>query len=198
MQKIADITEDEVIALFLKTEINSDRFKKYILDILVRDGRNREIMDSPDTSNKEDNKYRAAVLGETRGYGQNKWLFNGFPSDVKWLRAQLTKEELKKAKLIKYDSKSTNSRKPEEVAEKIRQDEEVPGQNRELILKAVQAMNDGVQFPEMILVTKNNTSELVVLEGHLRMIAYQLSKKFPDSIEVILGLSPELDNWAFY
>ena len=100
MKKIKDISEDEMISVFLRTEINSNRWSKFILSLLKKDGKNRNIIDNPDLSNQEENMYRKDLLGNYRGYGGNSDLFTGFPDDVNWIRAKINKEELKKVKAM--------------------------------------------------------------------------------------------------
>ena len=65
-----------MVAVFLKTEIRSDRYDKEIFALLGRDGVSRKIVDEPDTSNPEENDYRIQLLGDFRGYKQNDMLSN--------------------------------------------------------------------------------------------------------------------------
>jgi hypothetical protein len=55
MRIVEPVTEDEVVALFLKTEVESVRFRDAILKLLFRDGRDRAIVDDPDTSDAGQN-----------------------------------------------------------------------------------------------------------------------------------------------
>ena len=75
MQHLYAIGEDEMVAVFLQTEVASMRFAPIILAILRRDGRQRRIIDQPDLSNAADNAYRRHVLGEYRGYGRDADVF---------------------------------------------------------------------------------------------------------------------------
>jgi hypothetical protein len=84
MKIIKEITADEMVAIFLKAEINSDRWSHHPLMILKKLGVNREIIDKPDLSNVKHNQTRADILKAYRGYGKNENLFQNFPSDVVW------------------------------------------------------------------------------------------------------------------
>ncbi len=191
MQILNEITEDEVVAHFLKTEITSDRFKKYLLDILVRDNKDIKIINEPNLDDTEENQYRSNMLGEVRGWRQNKFLFTGFPSNIKWLRVILNKNDIKRLKYLNLDEwvfLSGGTRLVKDAIENIKPGEELHDQ----IISASKAMDKGVKFPEMILVSKDENSDLVVLEGHLRSTAYMLSKNLPDQLGAILGISSDL------
>ena len=83
MRIVEPVAEDEVVALFLKTEIESVRFRGAILKLLLRDGMDRAIVDDPDTSDAGKNAYRRGLLGEFRGWGRNQGMFDGFPDDIR-------------------------------------------------------------------------------------------------------------------
>ena len=103
MQLLHAIGEDEMVAVFLQTEVASTRFAPTILAILRRDGRERRIIDQPDLSNAADNAYRRHVLGQYRGYGRDADVFTDFPADVRWYRASATKEDLARVRYINDD-----------------------------------------------------------------------------------------------
>jgi hypothetical protein len=67
MQHLQAIGEDEMVAVFLQTEVASTRFAPTILTILRQDGRERRIIDQPHLSSAADNAYRRHVLGEIPG-----------------------------------------------------------------------------------------------------------------------------------
>src|SRR4029434_6692709 len=100
MRLLEAITEDEMVAVFLKTEINSVRFSTDILALLRRDEMSRRIIDTPDTRNQEENAYRTRLLCECRGYKQGRDLFLSFPDDVSWYRAILGREELARVRYV--------------------------------------------------------------------------------------------------
>jgi len=51
----------------------------------------------------------------------------------------------------------------------------------------------------MILVGINKESDLIVIEGHLRLTVYMLRSNFiPNQLEAIIGYSENLGNWYFY
>ena len=72
MKIIKRISEDEMIAEFLKAEINSPRFGKKIIDSLKKDKKTKKILIKPDLKNPNENIYRNNLLGKVRGFGKNK------------------------------------------------------------------------------------------------------------------------------
>ena len=103
MKIIGDTTEDDMVAAFLKAEANSLRWGESIKKLLDEHKINKNIIDSPDITNQEENSLRAIILGEFRGYKQNKDLFENFPQEVNWKRAILSGDDFQKIKYIDYD-----------------------------------------------------------------------------------------------
>jgi hypothetical protein len=130
MQHLRAIGEDEMVAVFLQTEVASTRFAPTILAILRRDGRERRIIDHPDLSNAADNAYRRHVLGEYRGYGRDADVFKDFPADVRWYRASATKVDVARVRYINDDywtAPSGGSRLATDAVARIRQGIDVFG-----------------------------------------------------------------------
>jgi hypothetical protein len=61
------ITEHEMVAHFLRTEIHSVRFEETLLALLRRDGTDRRVIDKPDLGNEDENACRTRLLGEWIG-----------------------------------------------------------------------------------------------------------------------------------
>jgi hypothetical protein len=72
VRNIRSATEDEVVAEFLRAEIDSDRWATRILELLRSDGRARPIVDHPDLEDPEANHYRRGLLGRFRGWGRGR------------------------------------------------------------------------------------------------------------------------------
>jgi hypothetical protein len=58
MRHIEPIGEDEMVAVFLRTEIASTRFARDIRAILARDGQPASIVEQPDLADPRENAYR--------------------------------------------------------------------------------------------------------------------------------------------
>jgi len=202
MRTIRPIGEAEMVALFLATEYPSPRTHQQILLALQREGLPASIIEQPNLRDGQENAQRRSVLGAYRGYGQNTDYFEGFPPDVQWERAMLSKQELEQIKYIEYDywvELSKRSRLPRDGARTILAGDEVFGVSNQGFLQIAAALRAGARFPTLILVGKNRESPLVVLEGHVRLTAMFLAPEcLPASLEVMVGFSEQIENWGCY
>ena len=108
MRKIRDISEDEMIAVFLQAELNSVRFRQDIEAYLQQERIDPHILHAPDWRNAQENALRRAILGIHRGYGRNEGYFIGFPTDVRWERVTLTREELEQVRYVNGNRQITH------------------------------------------------------------------------------------------
>jgi hypothetical protein len=188
-----------MVALFLRGEITSERFGSQIEALLRRDGKLRAIVDVPDTADPDANAYRRRLLGECRGYGQDRNVFEGWPASVAWFRAELSPAEVGRLRYVEYcywNELSGGSRLPGDAAESIRAGREVYEQSNERFLRAAGALRAGVRFPELIVAGGSALGSLTVLEGNLRLTAYLLAPEcLPEALEVVAGFAPELAGW---
>ena len=200
MRLLHPITEDEMIALFLKTEINSVRFEAEILRLLQRDGVDRSVVDVAEISDPVANTYRRTLFGDFRGYGRQAGMFIGFPDHVEWHRALLNRDELIQARYIDYsywNVLSGGTRLPTEAAKRIRDGIVVYGQTTEAYMKLAEEMCKGARFPELILTAASPGARLVVMEGHVRLTAYTLMPEcLPEEIQALIGFSPDFPQWG--
>jgi hypothetical protein len=201
MRTIRPITEHEMVAVFLKGELDSPRFRPRLDEVLARLGLDHEVIASPDVEHPEQNDARSLVLGEMHGYQQERSLFRLFPNDVLWERALFDAGDLRQVYYIDYsywNELSSGSRRPEDGARAIEQGVVVYGQRHELFWELVVAMKSGARLSTPIVVT-HDRQKLVVLEGHLRLTAYMHAPEFiPDQVEVILGTSRKMTEWPLY
>jgi len=198
MRIIEKITEAEMVAVFLRTEINSSRFSLDILPILERNRVDRKIIDNPNVNDEVENNYRAALLGEFRGYKRSEELFESFPNDVRWHRVLLDRDDLLKVRYMNYSywiDLSGGSRLVMDAVERV-----VAGKiektTSDWIREAADAVKRGVIFQELILVSENKTSDLIMLEGHLRITAYLMNLDYlPRELSAIVGYSEKIIEW---
>jgi hypothetical protein len=199
MRLLETLDEPIMVATFLQAEIDSPRFRRDLLRLIERDRRDRDLIDRPDTADEEENRYRARLLGEFRGYGQNRDLFSRFPENVSWFRYALAREELAQVRYIDYsywNELSGGSRLPSDAAKNIRAGIEIYGVSNTGFLGMAEALRKGARFPELILVGTHPGTDLVALEGHARLTAYALAPEcIPVEVSVLIGFSPDLEPW---
>ena len=202
MKTIKRISEDEMVAEFLKGETNSPRFGKKIMDFLKKDKKEKKILFSHNLKNKNENLYREKLLGKFRGFKKNKLLFENFPKDMKWERAIISKNKLKRVKYINYsywNKLSNKTRLPAEAVKNIKKGLKIYDVSNDGFFEILSEIKKGKKFPPIILVTKNKKSRIVILEGHARITAYFLEQKYlPDKMEIIIGYSNKIGKWDLY
>ena len=198
MKLLHRVREDEVIAAFLRAELTSFRFAAAIMRELACAERNVAVVARPDLDDPLTNAYRRELLARVRGWGRNEGLFRGFPDEVRWYRARLDPDELRRIEYIRFDywiEFSGGSRLASDAAARLR-----ASPNRKAIA-AYAAIADrvtaGERLPEMIVVGPPDLNRLVILEGHLRLTAYHLLDPIP-TVDVFLGMSERIVEWALF
>jgi hypothetical protein len=202
MKVITDISENEVVAEFLRAEINSKRWRDKIKEILNNYNSDRNIIDSPNLNDNRENEIRKNVLGEFRGFGRNTSIFTNFPNNIKWVKSLLNKEDLEKAKYIDYSywlELSKGTRLVKDGAAGVKEGLTPFDVANDNYFGVHEAIKEGKKLPYMIFVAKNENDALVVLEGHTRLTAYFLDPLLiPSELEAIVGFSEELPSWVLY
>ncbi len=198
MKIIRNISEEEVVATFLKTELVSPRFKHRYSNLSRK---HIAMINNPNLKSKLENKYRSQLLSKTRGYPDRR-IFTNFPKNVSWKRAYLSKKELQEVQYIDYDywnELSGGSRLPKDAAKNIRAGKTVFGHSNQNFKNMAKAVEKGIGFPELILVSTDKGGKMVALEGHARLTAFMLAlKHIPNKIEVIIGFSKKMKKWDLY
>lgn len=200
MKLIHQVQEDEVIAEFLLAEINSVRFKDGILHALG--DRDLNVILEPNLNDPGDNQIRREILSQTRGFGLNTDLFENFPVKVIWYKAIFQKKDLNEVMYINYsywNELSSDTRLPMQAASNIRNHKEVFGVSNKGFLAINSAFKQGKVFPKLIVVAMNESSRVVVLEGHARLTAYFIDTDYiPEELEVLIGFSEAFRAWDLY
>ena len=198
MRVLGPSSEAEMIACFLGAELTSTRFGPEIRAALAARSLPESLLTHPDLADAEANAARRALLAETRGYGENRELFDStFPIKVTWTRAVLTPAELAAVRYMDYSywiELSGGTRLPADAAKLIKAGHRAYGIPNDGAIAAGQAAKAAVRFPPLILVGETHDN-LVCLEGHLRLTAYALAG-FPAPVECLLGSAPDMTLWA--
>ena len=198
MIELAPSNENEMVLAFLKAEIDSPRFGEAYQNLIDQSGLDKsELIDNASLSDPHQNAARRALLGDARGYGNNVYLFAGFPQNVAWRRVTITPGDYDALLYTNYPiwtKLSGGSRKVVDGAKNtgsIAADEEaISG-----IQAVAEAVKNGQRYPELIAVEA--ADGIVLVEGHIRATAYVLAA-LDLEFEVILGTSLWMHNWVFY
>src|SRR5437763_10152173 len=178
-----------MVATFLRAELDSPRFREALLAFVD----DVALITRPDLDDAEENAARARALDGYRGWFRRVWLFHGFPHDVEWSRVALTRDEVLSILYIDWDwwvEVSAGTRRPLDAARRIR-DGLVPGVTAE--------EHERVAGGTLIVVTNPQRAKFVLVEGHARLTAFALApQRVPDELEVLLGVSPAIEEWSLF
>jgi hypothetical protein len=156
---------------------------------------------SPNLDDPEENAYRDRLLDRHRAWLRREGLFRGFPHDVAWSRAAISRERVLSVLYIDWDwwlRISGGTRLPLEAARRIRSGE-IPGSTADWHKPIAARLGSAEPTPELIVVSLPDQTKLVVLEGHVRLTAYALFPEFlPAWLDVYLGVSEDMGLWALY
>lgn len=215
---LGDVSEDEVVLAFLRSEINSSRFKDLYLEKLQRDNRDLGVITDADLGSREQNSYRLALLGEIRGYKEDqsgfdslpqgeRWeklslTFDGFPEDVSWKRALLGKADILGVRSINdayWLGLTGGTRRFADAARNIREGKTAFGIPNDTFWQIAEAIRRGERFPGFIMASAGPDSALVAIEGNARLTAYMLvPESLPERLEVLVGFSGRMGEWRNY
>jgi hypothetical protein len=202
MRKIRDASEAEMIAIFLQTELFSERFGEKLELHMQEEKIDRRIIERPDWYDASENALRKGLLGVHRGYEQNRDTFSGFPADVRWELARVSREELERVRYINWEywlDLTDGTRMAIDGARNALAGKVVYDVSSDGLVALAMALRQGAQFPPLILVAKDAESYLVVLEGHARLTAYLIAPEcIPTELEVIIGYSARMTDWSDY
>ena len=200
MQIERNATEDDMVALFLRCELTSDRWADAIRKAAVELSLRVDIISTPDTSNDDANRQRAGLLGQFRGYRQDRDLFTDCPGDVTWHWAIIEDTDLQRLKYVDYDywnELTGGTRRPLDAACTVLEGEEVFGVSNQRFLRGAECVLAGKVFEPIILVATDPTHDLVILEGHCRATAYALARNAGvRGIPAMLGISAGFASWV--
>lgn len=197
MRVLRESSEDEMVACFLRGELASPRFGSAVRTALLLQNRPEMLLTDPDLADEQANRTRRAVLATTRGFGEDRELFENFPSRVRWVWARLIPAEQARIRYMDYSywiELSHGSRLPIDAARRIVAGQRAYDVSNQWMLEAADAVTRGQRLPPLILVGQRH-DELVCLEGHLRLTAYALAG-FPNDVECLVGIAPDMHHWT--
>ncbi|HET9079421.1 MAG TPA: hypothetical protein VFO01_02740 [Trebonia sp.] len=84
MRWLRSSSEAEMVAVFLRTELPSDRWKDDLRALLERAGLPERVITAPNLGDDAENQARRRLLTEHRGHCTRTEIFDGFPDDVRW------------------------------------------------------------------------------------------------------------------
>jgi hypothetical protein len=210
MRELDPATEDDMIAAFVRAELDSP-VNPNVRIVLGRDRIDEAMVRCPDFRNTEQNRIRRQILAEVRGY-PDRFLFTGFPANtVGWMTAELSLDDLRSLLYLgqkTWTDLSGPSRKGSDAATRLASPAlmisgtEGARNNARLILELAATLRKGkapTELDPLIIVAKGKDSDHVVLEGCKRLTAMLLTPDLlPSELRAIVGYSPQMDSWYWY
>lgn len=102
MEILRESSEDEMILEFLKAESTSERFSEKLTESMERFGNAVKLINGADLSDETENRQRKKLLGDFRGYGENRELFERFPQVTEWTLCSFSEADLERSRSCSF------------------------------------------------------------------------------------------------
>lgn len=196
MKLLSRTPESAMVAAFLKAELESERFSGELRKVLQSLSIDEQIIATPNIRDEPQNQLRAKVLGDYRGYKQNREIFTNFPDNLTWYEAELSRDEIGNLLYVDYsywNELTNHTHLVKDAVKNIQKGKVVFDVPNDRFLAVAEKVRQGEHnFEPMILWGKDEHSPLTILEDHLRATAFGLaSDKAPKTIQVIVGVQGE-------
>lgn len=195
--EIRSATEDEVISAFLQAEVDSTRYGGTIVDCLKALGRDRALIDTPVLTDANENGARRRILSGYRGY-PDRFLFQGFPSDVLWRRVQLQVAEFSNVRYANHPVFLRLSAGSRAIADGASNFKANPADHPAMahVSAVLAAYGQGLEFAPLIMVEGPDRAPILI-EGHTRATVYVIAGH-TGNVDAFVGFSLALSRWIFY
>jgi O-antigen/teichoic acid export membrane protein len=193
LRQIRMLTEEEVMAEFLRSEFHHPEFDEYRdqFDQLVR---------KPNLQSSRENALRQALLFLRRGA-----MWRELPADTKWFEVELRIEDIDRVRFFpraQWRRVANGSFYLTDVIERIRTKLAEP--SPDAFLAKLRLLSSSVEQnlinPAVILIGIDSRSPLTVLDGNHRMAAAMLGRSGPTlgHFRFICGFSPQMIHCCWY
>jgi len=193
LKKLRRVSENEVIAEFLKSEFYQQEFSQY-----------REpyagLVENPDFTDERDNALRRALLFRRRGR-----LWRELPDDTQWWEVEISGEDLQRVRVFARNQwlrYAVPGFLLLDIAEKVR--DRIVSNSRDLFINKLRSlsleMTLNAQYSSVILITANEFTPITILEGNHRMTAAALvsAKTVHQRFRFLCGFSPRMHECCWY
>ncbi len=192
VQIIRRISEDEVIAAFLRSEFNGSIFRNYQESL-------QSIVINPDLDNPTDNAKRRALL-----FMRHFALWKELPTDTVWYEVEVKEADLERIRVFpraQWRNLARGNFSIVEVAEQMRKAQEVDESAFLLKIAKIGARlhEEDDQLGSVLLIGVNQNEPLTVLDGNHRLVASMLTTpRRTDRLRFLCGLSPRMTECCWY
>ena len=142
-----------------------------------------------DVTDEDENRQRAHLLGEYRGYPDRE-IFENVPQDISWRLCRLEAGDTDRLRYLDYsywNELSNSTSLPAEGAKSVLSGRTVYGVSNDGYWNALQALHSGAVFPPLILLT-GDEEKYLILEGHLRATVYAMKPGSENGAAAFVGV----------
>lgn len=188
------LTEEEVIAEFLKSEFHHPEFDEYR-------GEFERLVCEPDLASARENGLRRALLFLRRGA-----MWRELPSDTHWFEVELTPEDLARIRFFpraQWRRVAQGNFHLMDVVERIREQLDSSPTDDNFLCK-LRLLSESVQQslvnPTVLLIGRDEKAPLTILDGNHRVAAAMLNQSsgMPGNLQFICGFSPDMVRCCWY
>ena len=186
------VSEDEVIAGFLKSDFHSPAFRDYQETL-------REVVNNPDLDDAGENAKRRALL-----FIRHLSLWKQIPVGTEWYEMEIDETNLAQIRAFpraQWRRLASGNFSITEVAEGMRTRKHlIDGQ----FLAKIASIGDQLRlddpgFGAVILIGRNESEQLTILDGNHRLVAAMLSSPTTvKKLQFLCGLSPRMTECCWY
>ncbi len=187
------LTEEEVIAEFLRSEFHHPEFDEYRVAF-------ESIVQRPDLSNPRENEVRRALLFLRRGA-----MWRELPPDTKWFAVGLAVKDLSRIRFFpraQWRRVARGSFYLPQIVEQLRCELEAPAEDDFLnkLRTLSSSVRAGIANPTVLLIGVNSIGPLTILDGNHRMAAAMLGRPpIPlAQFRFICGFSSKMTRCCWY
>lgn len=191
MRVLGSGSDEEFVAVFLRGEIASPRYRETVLAELDRRGLDRALVDTPHLESDLENNQRAAVLLAYRPLIVDDDVFGHWPPDVDWQSVEFDLDEVGNFHFLTYsywDELSSGTHLVRDGAESVRAGRVVFGVHNDMFWQIAQSIDAGKQLPPLIALDRGPDLRPLLIEGHNRATGLLLAMNPPTTIKALLAI----------
>jgi O-antigen/teichoic acid export membrane protein len=187
---IRNISEDEVIAEFLRSDFENETYGKYHDKL-------RPIVFTPDMESKNENAQRRALL-----FLRHLALWKELPTDTKWYEISVNDADLARIRVFpraQWRKLARGNFAITEVVEQMRRRQHSSTHPFFAKIANIQRgiSQEGSDVGSVVLIGVDATEPLTIIDGNHRFVAAVLEGKI-DKLRFVCGLSPDMVQCCWY
>jgi O-antigen/teichoic acid export membrane protein len=186
------VTEDEVIAAFVKSEFERPVFREY-------HNRLHDIVNNPNLDDADENAKRKALL-----FIRHFALWKELPADTEWYEAEVKQSDLDKIRVFpraQWRNFAPKTFSIIEVAERMsgRQEADAGPFRSKIAMIGNRLLQPDDDLGSVLLIGVNENEPLTILDGNHRLVASMLtSPNRTDRLRFLCGFSPRMTECCWY